>query len=269
MTQNQLDTNRYPKIMNSAKDSYVAINLMTTKEKGKKLGYNISLIGWYGNNLDFSRTFTKDSKNYPCDRYADQNLAKFSRDNRDIYPIFDQHQLVYEPSDGTWSESYIKRIRSPWTMDYGLMKHILQFHKIESYIIPGKGYWDSSTFQQNVLNYHVPYDLSVSKIIERIENYYFNQENYLRDKTMQELVDIIYDISIESKFYRKMALNELDKRMERVDGVDGVDGVDRVVTMQVCQVIIKSNKNYEFLKELANKILKENEEAINMHFLSK
>jgi hypothetical protein len=51
--------------------------------------------------------------------------------------------------------------------------------------------------------------------------------------------------------------------------VDGVDGVDRVVTMQVCQVIIKSNKNYEFLKELANKILKENEEAINMHFLSK
>jgi hypothetical protein len=226
--------------MNSTKDLYMAINLMTNEEKGKKIGYNISLIGWSGNNLSLE-------------------------DNRDIYPIFDQHEMVYEPGNGSWTESYIKRIRSSWTMDYRLLKHILKFHKLESCIIPGKGYWDSTTFKKNVLNYHVPYDLSVSKIIERIENYYFNQGNYLEDKTMQELVDIIYDnvlllwniqnrkklkLSIESKYYRKMALKELDKRM------------DRLVTMQVCQVIM-SNKNYEFLKEQSNKIFKENEEAIN------
>jgi hypothetical protein len=82
---------------------------------------------------------------------------------------------------------------------------------------------------------------------------------------MQELVDIIYDNDIllwniqnskkvkctdESKYYyRKMALKELDKRM------------DPVVTTQVCKVIIKSTKKYEFLKELSIKILKENEEA--------
>jgi hypothetical protein len=232
-----------PKIMNHVKDSYVAINLMTADEKRKKHGYNISLIGWYGNNL--------------------QNVG--SVDNRDINPIFDQHQLVYEPDGSYWLETYIKRIRSAWVMASGLMKHILQFHKIEGSVIPGKDYWDSTKLKRNVLNYHVPHDLSVAKIIERIENYYLKEGNYLGDKTMQELVDIIYDNDIllwniqnskkvkctdESKYYyRKMALKELDKRM------------DPVVTTQVCQVIIKSTKKYEFLKELSIKILKENEEA--------
>ncbi|MEX0597195.1 MAG: hypothetical protein WD512_11900 [Candidatus Paceibacterota bacterium] len=157
---------------NHAKYPYVTINLMTTEEKRKTHGYNISLIGWYGNNL--------------------QNIS--SVDNREVNPIFDKHQLIYEPDSGNWLEIHIERIRSAWIMDFGLIKHILQFHKIEGSVIPGKDYWDSTSLLKNVLNYHVPHDLSVPKIIERIENYYANQD-YHKDKTMQELVDIIYDIT--------------------------------------------------------------------------
>jgi hypothetical protein len=224
-------------------ESYVVINLKTPEEMLVLNGHHMSLVGWYGGET-----------------------------GRDAKPIFAQYHMTFQDREKYSLDYRIKEIESAWTIDYGLLETIIKYHKFDQSLVPRENYWRKTTLKQVIIGFQIPLDLSIPRMIERIERYYLEKVTnvQLRALSDQKLVDYIYDSKLmrfkinqkhygpdrpvqSSPFYRKQALLELDRRM------------NPAITYPVCRVMIKSKDNtWTDLQNLAKIILKENEKAYQL-----
>lgn len=217
-------------------ESYITIDLMTNKEKRMGEGYHMSLEGWRG-----------------------------GEEGRDAEPIFAQYHMTLEDNNKYTLNKMVQTIYSAWKIDYGLLDMIIKTHKLKHRLVERDGYWGVTKLERVVYAVHVPIDLSLKDIIERMWFYYFQvKQSHSSLQTEQELVDMIYDNNLlrfeinkkhygprpiqSSVFNRVKALHELDER-KKYD-----------LVYQVCQVLIKNSTKYDSkLVEQGHILIKKNE----------
>ena len=218
-------------------ESYITIDLMTDKEKRMGEGYHMSLEGWRGGD-----------------------------EGRDAEPIFAQYHMTLEDSNKYMLNKMVQTIYSAWKIDYGLLDMIIKTHKLGHRLSERKNFWDWIKLERVVYAVHIPIDLSIKDMIERMWIYYYDRSYKQIPDTVseQELVDMIYDNNLlrfeinkkhygprpiqSSLFNRVKALQELDER-KKYD-----------LIYQVCQVLIKNSTKYDpKLVEQGHILIKKNE----------